>query len=380
MRVIYIARELNAITQQKFDLMVQDPELELWLVRPCPSISSTVVRAASGYTVLDTPVLYRLQDPHRTLYRTWDLGLRRARPAIIHAEAEPDSLSALQVLAARHRFAPSAKVILHTWQNVDRQLRPYVRLVRSIALHNTDAILCCNRGAHSLLRNRFGYLGASAVINSHGVNIDVFYPPQLPLPPLTSSTVTYIGRLVPEKGLDTLVQAVAHLPTPTRLQLVGDGPIRTDLYKLAAELGITERVVFSGAVPYARVREVLIQSSVVVLPSRRTAVWQEQFGRVLVEAMACGVPVIGSDTGAIPEVIGEGGIIFPEGDIPALADALHRLLTSPDLCQRVGNNGYQRVLRYFTHERVAAQTTDFYHRLLGNTRPANEENIYASGQ
>jgi len=100
------------------------------------------------------------------------------------------------------------------------------------------------------------------------------------------------------------------------------------------------------------------------LPSRTTRVWKEQFGRVLTEAMACRVPVIGSNSGAIPEVIGDAGLIFPEGDARALAGCLRRLIESPDLCRELGERGYVRVMRLYTQERIAEQTAEFYRQII----------------
>src|SRR5690606_30800199 len=103
----------------------------------------------------------------------------------------------------------------------------------------------------------------------------------------------------------------------------------------------------------------------VVLPSRTTPGWKEQFGRVLVEAMACRVPVVGSDSGEIPHVIGDAGLIFPEGDVAALAHHLRALMDDPSLRQRLGAAGRQRVLERFTMARVAAETVAVYATLAG---------------
>ncbi|MFN3763829.1 MAG: glycosyl transferase family 1, partial [Anaerolineae bacterium] len=89
----------------------------------------------------------RTNDPHRALYQTWTFGLRAVRPHIIHAEEEPDSLAAMQIILARRLFAPQAKLILHTWQNVNRPKRWYVWRVTRVSLREADAILCANREA-----------------------------------------------------------------------------------------------------------------------------------------------------------------------------------------------------------------------------------------
>jgi glycosyltransferase involved in cell wall biosynthesis len=106
------------------------------------------------------------------------------------------------------------------------------------------------------------------------------------------------------------------------------------------------------------------QLDALVLPSRTRPNWKEQFGRVLVEAMACGVPVIGSDSGEIPYVIGDAGLIFPEGQIEILRAHLSRLLADPDLRADLTRRGRERVLDRFTQAQVANQTYQVYRALL----------------
>src|SRR5207237_3927991 len=103
---------------------------------------------------------------------------------------------------------------------------------------------------------------------------------------------------------------------------------------------------------------------VLALPSRSTAKWKEQFGRVLVEAMACGTPPVGSSSGEIPNVIVDAGLIFQEGDIAALAASLGSLYYDPELRQRLSTEGRQRVLEDFTHRKIAEQTVQLYSHVL----------------
>jgi glycosyltransferase involved in cell wall biosynthesis len=101
-----------------------------------------------------------------------------------------------------------------------------------------------------------------------------------------------------------------------------------------------------------------------VLPSRTTPRWKEQFGRVLVEAMACEVAVVGSDSGEIPRVIGGGGVVFPEGDTAALGRGLEALAGSTELRRRLGAAGRARVLTTYTQEKIVADTLAFYQALV----------------
>jgi glycosyltransferase involved in cell wall biosynthesis len=104
---------------------------------------------------------------------------------------------------------------------------------------------------------------------------------------------------------------------------------------------------------------------VLVVPSRTRHNWKEQFGRVIIEAMACCVPVIGSDSGAIPGVIGDGGLIFPEDDSAALSDCLQTLMHDEGLRCQLAEKGRARVLENYTHAQVAAHTVAVYRAMLG---------------
>jgi glycosyltransferase involved in cell wall biosynthesis len=149
------------------------------------------------------------------------------------------------------------------------------------------------------------------------------------------------------------------------LRFVGHGPLATEIPGKAAALGIADRVSVERPVPSREVPALLRQFDVVVLPSLTTSWWKEQFGRVLIEAMACQVPVVGSDSGEIPHVIGDGGLVVREADRADLRDALARLMADPDLGRDLGQRGRARVMERFTQASVAARTVDVYRAVMG---------------
>ena len=206
--------------------------------------------------------------------------------------------------------------------------------------------------------------GPLSVIPQFGIDPQLFRPPNAPLPP-RPFTLGYFGRLVPEKGLDSLLQALAMLDGESRLRLVGEGPQRAELVALAQRLGLGARVDFCAAIPSVAMPAQYHQIDALVLPSVTRRNWKEQFGRVLVEAMASAVPVVGSDSGAIPGVIGEAGLTFAEGDAAALAAQLKRLQHDADLRQALAQRGRERALSQFTHVNVAEATVAVYRTLAG---------------
>jgi glycosyltransferase involved in cell wall biosynthesis len=107
---------------------------------------------------------------------------------------------------------------------------------------------------------------------------------------------------------------------------------------------------------------------VLVLPARTRPNWKEQFGRMLIEGMACGVPVVGSRSGAIPEVIGQAGLTFAEGDVEALRACLASLIAHPRLREQLIAAGRERVLSYYTQAQVAAATLQVYREMAGRSQ------------
>ena len=366
-RVLFIARYRDPSMSRKLELLAAQPDLVLCHI--CPrvwqdelmQVRQNSMQTAYRQIAID---IRRPADPHRALYRTVTFALRDFRPDIIHAEEEPDSLPALQIAVARRLFAPHARLLFYTWQNLDRPLKWSVRTIMQTALRATDGMLCANTEAYALLRQH-GYQKPSEILPAIGVDTRVFSPGESL--PRDFFTLAFVGRVVADKGLNTLIDAVKQLTPagehmPLRLLIIGDGPDRSEIAQYAEKLG--NSVQFLGAMPPTQIAQQLQRIDALVLPSRTTSVWKEQFGRVLIEAMACGVPVIGSDSGAIPEVVGEAGLIFPEGDVPALADCLRRLIDSPELRAELVRRGIARVQAHYTQERIAQRTLEFYQRLL----------------
>jgi glycosyltransferase involved in cell wall biosynthesis len=149
-----------------------------------------------------------------------------------------------------------------------------------------------------------------------------------------------------------------------RAYVLGSGPDSDALQAHARQLGLSDRVSFDDWIPSTQMPAYYRQLDALVVPSRTRPNWKEQFGRVLVEAMACGVPVIGSDCGEIPNVIGDAGLVFPEGQVDALCAHLARLLRDPDLRADLARKGRERVLARFTQAQVAAQTYQVYQTIL----------------
>ncbi|MGL4648005.1 MAG: glycosyltransferase, partial [Caldilineaceae bacterium] len=215
--------------------------------------------------------------------------------------------------------------------------------------------------AEGVLRAK-GYGGEVAVFPQFGVDARLFSPEgRVPSPTLR---IGYAGGLLPEKGVDLLLRASSRLAGDWSLDLIGEGAERPALAQLAGELGIADRTRFVGRVNSAQMPGFYRNLDVLVLPSRTRPNWKEQFGRVLIEAMACGVVVVGSRSGEIPQVIGEAGLTFAEENVEELAACLLLLQTQPALRGAMAAAGRARVLAHYTMRHIAEQTVAAYERLL----------------
>jgi len=367
MRVLFIARYLQMVNHRKVMALAEYDDLNIWHIAPRRwtdglRTHTQELEQGEGYHFMPAGTFPR-DDIHRFMYWPLDLSLRRIRPDIIHLEDEPDSLVALQSVLARRLLAPKAKLVLFTWQNIRRPRNQVVEKIARFVLRHVDHMIAGNSEAGDVLRMQ-RYAGPITILPQLGVDTETFCPQTPAEKP--DFVAGYVGRFVPEKGLDTLIEAAACVDG-CHLLLLGGGPLQADLESLADSVGMKDRIRFMPAVPHHVVPRYLNAMDVLVLPSRTTANWKEQFGHVLIEAMACGTPVIGSDSGAIPEVIGPAGLVFPEDDVDALAGRLAQVMSDRAERGRLGELGRERVERMYTHARIAEQTYHIYRSVTGST-------------
>jgi len=171
--------------------------------------------------------------------------------------------------------------------------------------------------------------------------------------PSRAFRIGYVGRLIEEKGLDDALEAMAMSGAAVSFAIMGEGPYEAKLRERLSWLGLEKRVSFQGWGTPADVANFLRNLDALVLLTRTTRDVREQFGRVIIEAQACGVPVIGSTCGAIPDVVGDGGWIVPERDPQALRDLLDQIAADAALVRAKGLAARANVQARFTYEAVA---------------------------
>lgn len=369
--VLMLSRALRVgAYQRKAELMAEDGRLDLTVVVPQRWREEGRERAIErshvhGYRFRTT----RLWLPASFHLHSYpDLGeiLDQAQPALLHVDEEPYNLATFLALRAARRRGIGT--LFFSWQNLARHYPPPFSWMERHVYRHADGAIAGSRGAAEVLRAK-GYAGPLWILPQFGVDADAFQPPPAPDPRLAPGrrealTLGYAGRLVPAKGVDLLLRAVAGSGRSWRIAMVGEGAEEGTLRRLAADLGLTGRLHLRPWLPSTDMPGFYRGIDVLVLPSRTTASWKEQFGRVLIEAMACGTVCVGADSGEIGEVIGEAGLVFPEGDAGALADALRRL-EDPALRAGLAEAGRRRVLERFTMGHVADETVRIYRELAG---------------
>jgi glycosyltransferase involved in cell wall biosynthesis len=264
------------------------------------------------------------RHPYRFVYDPVGLVralLRTSRPDTLDIHEEPASLAALEVWVLATLTGRGAPFCLYDAQNIEKRYPPPFRWIERFLLRRAAAVHTCNDAAGHILRRK-GYSGRICNLGL-GVDVDRFTPAAGDRRS-AGLHIGYVGRLEPHKGVAVLVDAVARLPR-AHLTIVGDGPERGALERSVNTLGIGDRVRITGFAPNDQLPEVYRGFDIVAVPSLETSTWIEQFGRVALEAMACGVPVVASDSGSLPEVVGDAGILVPPGDADALVKALESL-------------------------------------------------------
>lgn len=355
MRVTLLSKALVVgAYQRKCELLAAQPGIELTVLVP-PSWAGQKLEHAheNGYVLRELPI--RLNGNfHLHYYPALPQALREAQPEIFHIDEEPYNLATYLALRAARGLKQKrrTRTIFFSWQNIAKTYPQPFRWIERKVLDGVDAGIAGNAEAAAVWRGK-GFTKPLYTVPQFGVDEGAFKPQRER--PKRPFTVGFAGRLVREKGADLLVRALAALPE-ARLVIAGDGAAKLELMELAQQLGVGTRVTFLSSLPSTEMPAFYQGLDALAVPSRTLPNWKEQFGRVLIEAMACGVPVLGSNSGEIPNVIGDAGMIFPEGDAAALTAQLLQIQNDPATRHRLRSAGRARVMARYTMRRVAEDT------------------------
>lgn len=287
------------------------------------------------------------------------------QPDIIQIEEETFSLTAFAVSCLAWRF--KVPVVLFSWENRERRLSGPRRWLQKFVFNQTRCIISGNHEGVKIIK-RWGYNKPVAIMPQMGVDVDLFSP-TLRQRSTASDTLNigFVGRIAHQKGIDTLIEA-AHLLRQQglrfHLQICGSGPDLNTFQNLAHDYNLGDYITWRGGVSHDQVPTEIAKMDLLVLPSRTVSTWKEQFGHVLIEAMATGIPVVGSTCGEIPNVIGRPELIFPEGDAHELTTILAKFITTRDWWTEMAQYSLQRVHHYYSHERIAERSISLWQNIL----------------
>ena len=317
--------------------------------RPTPLVTGEDTFVTGVRTIGNHPNLF-MYDPlplWRLLRQSWD---------VVDIHEEPYSLAAAEILLLKAIRRSRAPFSLYSAQNIDKRFPIPFRWLEHIALRRAAAISVCNAAAGQIAKRK-GLSGAVELIPL-GVDIERFTPSHRESPDATAIKIGYVGRFEHHKGVHVLLHAIALRPE-LRADLVGAGPYESELRKLIHTLALGDRVRILGHVTHQDLPDTYRSFDVLAVPSLPTNHWLEQFCRVAIEAMASGIPVVASDSGALPDVIGDSGILVPPGDPQALGDTLVRIGHDKDRHSDLCDRGVERA-REFTWSRVAERYDQMY--------------------
>lgn len=363
----YIGRESRA----KWVILQKLYNVDIYLVTPKVwphylKVYQVMFEEKAKYKLLPTNTILQGKESWY-FYLSPTLYLNKIKPDIIHVEQGTSALSYFQTLIFKKVFASKAKTIFFSWQNIYFKYRFPFSFFEKFNLANSDYAIAGNEDAKQIIRKK-GFKQPIKVLPQVGVDSQVYKKMDASNIKnklgLHSFVIGFVGRFVEEKGLITLIDAGSKITDDYQLLLVGKGELKDTIIKLASEYNILDRIVFIDTVPHEEVPLYLNCMNLIVLPSRTTDKWKEQFGHVLIEAMSCEVPVIGSSSAEIPNVIGDAGLIFKEGDSDDLYEKITMIMRDEKFKAELAMRGRERVLQKYTNEKIAEETYKVYEELL----------------
>ena len=318
------------------------------LAAPAPELSSVHAQLGTAdperATGLPIEVRRMPAGSRRTRLSWLARQLRSIRPDVIWVQEEPIDPFLLEMLAL-YRFHRRPRIVTGVCENIFPPPPHAERLARRLLWPRLDGLMAVATRSLEGIRAAGMPLSVPAWTLVGGALEPEGPPEPYPLPFEPSAddfVIGYVGNLTDQKGWKVLLRALEHLPQEFRLVMAGDGPQRDELEAMLSQPPLAGRAFHVGLLPKERLWGLYKRLDCLVMPSISTPLLEEQFGGVLCDAMVMGVPIVGSSSGGIPEVMGPAGLVVSEGDESALGEALLRLRDDPDLRAHLAEAGPPR--------------------------------------
>jgi glycosyltransferase involved in cell wall biosynthesis len=302
------------------------------------------------------------------LAERWDL---------VHCWEEPYVAAAAQIARG---VAPEVPLVLATFQNIAKRYPPPFNWIERYSMARADGVIAFGRTAAEVMTARDeARVGTETrprplAVIPPGVDLAQFRPDEARRSATLAKlgwcdgipVVGFLGRLVPEKGIEALTTVLDRMKTPWRALIVGSGPLEEMVTAWSGRHADRVRVVTTAQ--HDEVPAYLNAMDVLCAPSRTTPRWREQFGRMLIEAFASGVAVVASTSGEIPYVVADAGLLIAEDDLPAWQEALEMLTTDRMRRCELARRGRERAESVYGWPVVARQHLDFFERVMTKGR------------
>jgi glycosyltransferase involved in cell wall biosynthesis len=359
-----LANEISRLGQDRWQVSVVVPrfmktDLRRLLLEPAPN-DLYQLEPLSVYFSQPIHAMFYHWRLKEILSQGWDM---------VHCWEEPYIVAGAQVAYFTPKHTP---LVYRTAQSYSKTYPFPFNCLENYSMTRATGWICSGNKVAEALQQRKGYDLPMRLIPL-GVDLNTFYPNPKARDRIrrllswdTSGTpvIGYLGRFVPAKGLDLLMRVLDRLTIPWRALFVGTGAMEPQLRKWGERY--PGRVQICTQVRHAEASHYLNAMDVLCAPSQTMSHWREQFGRMLIEALACGVPVIGSDSGEIPYVLADAGQVVGEKDEHEWVRTLNNLLVSHELQQEYIQRGLERVHLNYAWPVVAKQYLQFFEEQLSH--------------
>jgi glycosyltransferase involved in cell wall biosynthesis len=320
-------------------------------------ISPTTFKILTGRTLF---------TGHNTLaFYIWGLlnPLIKSQAEIIEVFEEPWSLTLLQVILIKKILRLNGKITCYSAQNINKKFPFPFNLIEKFNIKNIAGLHVCSDSVKDVVETKY----SGKAVQTIGLGLDftnfTFKDKDLSNP----IRLGYVGRIAQAKGVFDLAEAMQSLPNCT-LQICGSGEALSQLQKYIATNNLNDKISLNGSLGIKEIINFYHQIDILVVPSKTTKTWKEQFGRIIIEALACGTLVIGADSGSIPEVIGQNGLVYKEGNIEDLIQKINLLIKDYSQWQKNKKNALKQITTDFAWEAIAKKYYNFYKEILNENR------------
>ncbi len=369
MRILFIEHAAAFPEElKKYDAFARQPDTEIMVIRPCNWTDKARNEASDigpkAYTLVSAPVAFSGYR-HRSFFtQRLNSAIKKFSPDVVHVFDEANTLFCFQGLHWSKRVSPRPRFFFDNFQNILYDKIPFrfsafYRAIEKKVFSKAAGATVRYQGSHDFLRHR-GYKGPVRIV-PWGVDENLFTKTEVPKK--EGFNIGYIGRLEDYKGIFVLLEAFRRLDQRFYLTIVGEGSSKSRVSRWIQENNLNERIALKGYIRQENLFKGYSAIDCLVVPTLTIGWCKEQFGRVIVEAMACETPVIGSTSGAIPSLIENAGLVYDEHDVDQLVIQLNRIADDSELHARLAKKSRERVLEQFTWNRFARECLNFYNEV-----------------